>query len=445
MSSAQVVGSDLLLCLMLILLVPLALAGMALINTGFGRARSAAHAILASTAAISTAAVVYCAVGFSLEGFAGHSGHALTLGGVAWDWLDSQPFLLHGLTWYGPTALLALLLQVFAIGFAVLIPVSAGADRWRLTACCFSTALFAAITYPIFAHWVWGGGWLAQLGKNYGLGAGFLDVGGAGTLHTAGGLTALAITWILGPRPRRGSSDGIDAAIPSHNIVYVLFGCILMVPGWIGLNGAGALLFAGALPKDIAVIAVNTMLTASASLLAAMAVTRSRFGKPDASLSANGWVGGLVASSAVCLFVTPGIAILVGVITGVLVTFSVEVLEMRLSVDDPAGAVSVHAVAGIWGLLAVGIFARIAGGRLVPQDGRTAAGGQMLAQVIGIATLLGFVMPLTFGLNLLLDKISPYRVEMEGERLGMDLHELGAGAYPEFPMYNDEFSRRRGL
>lgn len=445
MSSVPAVGSDILLCLMLILLVPLALAGMALINTGFGRARSAAHAVLTSIAAISTATIVYCVVGFSLEGYAGRSAHVLTLGGFAWDWLASQPLLLHGLAWDGSAAVLALLLQVFAVGLAVLIPVSAGADRWRLSVCCVSTALFAAVTYPVFAHWAWGGGWLAQLGKNYGLGAGFLDVGGAGTLHAAGGLTALAITWILGPRRGRGSWDGMAAAIPGHNIVYVLFGCVLMVPGWIGLNGAGALLFAGALPGDMVVIAVNTMLTASASLLAAVAVTRSRFGKPDASLSANGWVGGLVASSAVCLFVTPGIAILVGVITGVLVTFSVEVLEVRLSVDDPGGAISVHAVAGIWGLLAVGIFARVPVARLVLQEGRRASGGQMLAQVAGIATLLGFVLPLTLGLNLLLDKISPHRVDSEGERLGMDLHQLGAGAYPEFPMYNDEFSRRRGL
>lgn len=445
MTPMPVESSGLRECFALILLVPLALAGMALINTGFGRARSAAHAAMASIAAIATATIVYCVVGFSVEGFAGLPAHSFTLGGVAWDWLAKEPWLLHGVAGGGSPAAMAMLLQAFAVGLAAMIPVSAGADRWRLSSCCVSTALFAAITYPMFAHWVWGGGWLAQLGRNYGLGLGFLDVGGGGTLHVTGGLTALAITWILGSRRGRGSSDGMAAAIPGHNIVYVLFGCVLMVPGWIGINGAGALLFAGALPGNVVMIAVNTMLSASASLLASMVVTRSRFGKPDASLAANGWVGGLVASSAVCMFVTPGMAVLVGVITGVLVTFSVEVLEMKLSVDDPGGAVSVHAVAGIWGLLAVGIFAHVPVAKVIVQGGRSAAAGQMLAQVVGVATLLGFVLPMTYGLNLLLDRIMPHRVDTEGERLGMDLHQLGAGAYPEFPMYNDEFSRRRGL
>lgn len=428
-------------CVMLIVLAPLSLAGLALINTGFGRARSAAHAMLASMAAIAVAAIVYCVCGFSWEGFAGRPAHIFVLGGSPWDWLAREPLLLHGLGWSGSPAVLAMLLQVFAACLAALIPVSAGADRWRLSACCLSTALFAGVTYPLFAHWVWGGGWLAQLGKNYGLGAGFLDAGGAGTVHAAGGLTALAITWILGPRRGRYSPDGMAAAIPGHNIVYVLFGCILMVPGWIGLNGAGAILFAGASPGQIAMIAVNTVLSASAASLAAVVVTRLRFGKPDASLSANGWVGGLVASSAVCVFVTPAIAILVGLIAGVLVTVSVELLEVRLSVDDPGGAVSVHAVAGIWGLLAVGMFARIsAASGLLPSGGQGNS-GQMLAQLVGIATLIGFVLPLTYCLNWLLNRVSPHRVETEGERLGMDLHQLGAGAYPEISVYNDEFSR----
>jgi Amt family ammonium transporter len=151
-----------------------------------------------------------------------------------------------------------------------------------------------------------------------------------------------------------------------------------------------------------------------------------RFGKPDASLSANGWIGGLVASSAVCAFVSPMVAIGVGLIAGVLVTFSVELLELRLGVDDPGGAISVHAVAGIWGLLAVGFF--------MP--------GQLLAQVVGVATLLGLVLPLTFGLNWLLDRVFPQRTGRDGERLGMDLHELGAGAYPEFVIHNEEFVER---
>jgi Amt family ammonium transporter len=410
----------------LVAVIPLALAGFVLMNTGLGRTRSAAHSMLGSLAAIAVAALVFCVVGFSWEGVAGGPAHTLTIAGGHWDWLARAPFCLLGLSPAAPRTTLAVLLQVFAVGLAALIPLSAGADRWRLSASCFSTALLAGWTYPLFAHWVWGGGWLAQLGSNYGLGRGFLDAGGAGTIQVVGGLTALSVVWIIGPRRGKYAQDGITPAIPGHNIVYVLFGTLLVLPGWIALNAACAILFAGAAPAQIPLIALNTMLSAAAGCVAAVLITRLRFGKPDASLSANGWISGLVASSAVGNFVSPLVAIGVGLIAGVLVTFSVELLELRLAVDDPGGAISVHAVAGIWGLLAVGFF--------VP--------GQLLAQVVGVATLLGLVLPLTYGLNWLLDRVLPQRTGRDGERLGMDLHELGAGAYPEFVIHNEEFVER---
>ena len=410
----------------LVAIIPLALAGFVLMNTGLGRTRSAAHSMLGSLAAIAVAALVFCVVGFSWEGVAGGSSHTLTIAGSHWDWLARVPFCLLGLSPGGTRTNLAVLLQVFAVGLAALIPLSAGADRWRLSASCFSTALLAGWTYPLFAHWVWGGGWLAQLGSNYGLGRGFLDAGGAGAIQVVGGLTALSVVWIIGPRRGKFVQDGIAPAIPGHNIVYVLFGALLVLPGWIALNAACAILFAGAPPAQIPLIALNTMLSAAAGCMAAVLITRLRFAKPDASLSANGWMGGLVASSAVSSFVSPMVAIGVGMIAGVLVTFSVELLELRLAVDDPGGAISVHAVAGIWGLLAVGFF--------VP--------GQLLAQVVGVATLLGLVLPLTYGLNWLLDRVFPQRTDRDGERLGMDLHELGAGAYPEFMIHNEEFVER---
>jgi len=162
-------------------------------------------------------------------------------------------------------------------------------------------------------------------------------------------------------------------------------------------------------------------------------VTRIRFGRPDASISANGWVGGLVASSAATAMLRPAAAIMIGLVTGVLVALSVEWLELWLRVDDPGGAVSAHAVAGLWGLFAAGIFAGM---------GSHAAPGQWLAQLVGIATLIGFVLPLTYGLNWVLNRVLPYRVESDGERQGMDLHELGAGAYPEFMIHSDDFIQR---
>ena len=424
------------LALALILLVPLAIAGLALMNTGLGRTRSAAHSMLASLASIALAACVFVLWGFSWEGFAGGPSHSFVLGGKGWNWVAGEPFLLHGITFNGLVAL-AVLLQVFAVGLAALIPLAAGADRWRLNASLISTALLAGFTYPLFAHWVWGGGWLRQLGTNYGLGLGFLDTGGASTIHVVGGLTALAIVWLLGPRFGKYSESGVSAAIPGYNIVYVLFGCALMLPGWMAMNAAAALLFSGFAPASLPLIALNTLLCSAASCLAAMATTNIRFSKPDASLCGNGWVGGLVTSSALAAFVSPGVAIFAGVVAGIIVALSIEALELRLSIDDPGGAISAHGLAGIWGLLATGLFAR------VPTPTGTAhPAGQFLAQAVGIATLLGFVLPLTYGLNWVINRFYPQRVDRQGERLGMDLRELGGGAYPEFVVRSDEYSQR---
>jgi ammonia channel protein AmtB len=152
----------------------------------------------------------------------------------------------------------------------------------------------------------------------------------------------------------------MPAAVPGHNQVLVLFGCLLALVGWMGLNAAGSLLFAGIAPGRVVLVAVNTLLSAGGAVLAAAVITRYRFGKPDASLSANGWVSGLVASSAGCAFVPPAAALLIGLVAGALVTYTVAWMEARLGLDDPAGAVSVHAIGGIWGILAVGLFPRAA-------------------------------------------------------------------------------------
>jgi Amt family ammonium transporter len=416
------------LCLVFILLVPLAAAGLSLINTGLGRARSAAYAMLTSLCVIAIAAGVYFVVGFAIEGYPGRPAHVINIAGVPWSWIAAEKFFLRGLQPDASPASLAALLQMFGAGLAALIPLGSGADRWRLAGVCASAALLAGCIYPLFGHWVWGGGWLAQLGANYGLGYGLIDAGGAGTIQAVGGLTALAITWILGPRRGKYTPDGMPAAIPGHNSVLVLFGCLLALPGWVGLNSSGAILFAGAAPVRSVLIALNTLLAAAASALAALLITRLRFGKPDASLVANGWVGGLVASSAPCALVSPISAAAIGLVAGVLVTFSVQWLEL-IEVDDPSGAISVHALGGLWSLLAVAVFA-------TPSNDA----GQWVAQLVGIGTLLGCVLPLTYGLLLLLNRVLAQRVTAEGERQGMDLNELGAGAYPEFSTYSDEFT-----
>jgi Amt family ammonium transporter len=177
--------------------------------------------------------------------------------------------------------------------------------------------------------------------------------------------------------------------------------------------------------------------------MAAALITRTQFGRPDVSLTANGWVSGLVASSAACAFIAPVEAVLIGIVGGTLTTLSVEWLELRLGVDDPGGAISVHAVSGLWGLLAAGLFAQMPARVLnVPGAPELGNAGQWLAQVVGIATLLGFVFPLTYGLNRALNLVCPHRVVAEGERQGLDLYELGAGAYPEFVTHTEEFTQR---
>jgi ammonium transporter, Amt family len=422
------------LCLISILLAPLAIAGLAMLNKGMGKSRSAAHAMLASLCVVAVAAIVYAVVGFSWEGFAGRAAHVATIGGKPWDWIAAQPFFLRGIELNGSPVSLSIVLQMFAVAIAAMIPLSAAADRWRLGAICAATALTAGWTYPLFAHWVWGGGWLAQLGKIYGLGNGFLDMGGASTIHTVGGLTALAVIWIVGPRSGKYSNDGMPVGIPGHNLTNVVFGCLLAWTGWLGMNSAGAMLFGGSAPTALILVEINTTLCSTAAMLAALLTTRIRFGKPDASISANGWIGGLVASSAAPAMLRPAAAIIVGLVAGLLVALSVEWLELYLKVDDPGGAVPSHAVGGLWGLFAAGLFAGMGFGGVTS--------GQWLAQLVGIATLIGFVLPMTYGLNWVLNRIIPYRVDSDGERQGMDLHELGAGAYPEFMVHSDDFVQR---
>ena len=369
----------------------------------------------------------------------------MNLSGKPWNWIAAERFFFRGQRLDGSPTSMAVLLQIFCVGLASLIPLGSGADRWRLKASCLSTALLAGFTYPLFAHWVWGGGWLAQLGANYGLGRGFIDAGGASSIHVTGGLSALAVTWILGPRRGKYSGSSIASAIPGHNGVYVLFGSMLALLGWLGLNCAGAILFAGSEPKLAVLISINTMLCAAAAALTAAILTGIRFGKPDASLTANGWIGGLVASSAACAFIVPAEAVIIGSIAGGLVIFSVEWLELRLKIDDPGGSISVHAIAGIWGLLALGVFGRFPVPVLNVTPGSlalaaTGSSGQWLAQLAGVATLIGFVFPLVYAVNFALNRICPFHVAPEGERQGMDLYELGAGAYPEFVIHTEDFT-----
>jgi ammonium transporter, Amt family len=405
------------LSFLLILLAPLAAGGVALINTGLGRSRNAAHMMLGSLCATAVGMVVFAAVGFSWQGYPGGAGYMLVAMGKGWNWIGALPLLLRGESFESSSVMLQALLGIASAALVAVIPLGSAAGRWRLGAICLSSALLAGWTYPLFAHWSWGG-WLQGLG--------FVDAGGAGAIQAIGGLTGLSAAWILGPRRGKFTPDRMPLAIPGHDTVAVLFGCCLAWIGWIGLDGAGAILHAGAGAESVIRVAINQSLGAACSALAAAALTRIRFGKPDASLSANGWVAGLVATSAGCAAMAPAAAMFCGAIAGILVTYAVEWLELHLSVDDPGGAVAVHGLAGLWGLLAAGWF--------VP-------GAQALIQMVGIATLVGCFLPMTYGINRVLNRVWPMRTPPEGERHGLDIQELGAGAYADFITHNDDFQR----
>jgi Amt family ammonium transporter len=419
------------LTLALLFLAPLAIAGVALINTGLGRSRSATQALLGNVAIVAVTAIVFAVVGAAFAGTPGLlsccGGHSFQLAGKSWNWLGAGPFLLNGMSSFAPQSQLGLLFEFMAVALAAMVPWGSGADRWRLTAGCAAAAVLAAIVFPLLAHWVWGGGWLSQLGVNFGLGAGFVDGGGAATVHMLGGLSALAVIWIVGPRKGKFPKEGFATALPGHNAVYILFGCLLALVGSLAWNVAGAVLWLHAPLAALPVTAINTLLSAAGAVAATFAVTQVRFGKPDASLCANGWLAGLVASSACAGILTPGASLFVGLVAGIVTPLLVELLELAVSIDDPSGAITVHAAGGLWGLVAAGLFA--------PQA------GQLVAQLVGIATLLGLVLPLVYLLFWLLNRVVPFRVDPDGERIGMDLHELGGGAYPEFVIHRDESYR----
>ncbi len=208
---------------------------------------------------------------------------------------------------------------------------------------------------------------------------------------------------------------------------YVLLGCMLALVGWIAFNCAGEMLWLQTEPIQLVVTAINTLLAAAGALGATLVVTWVRFGKPDASLCANGWLAGLVTSSAGAAVMPPAAALFTGIVMGIATPLLVEFLELALSLDDPSGAITVHFVGGLWGLFTAGVFA--------PQK------GQFLAQLVGIATLLGLFFPVVYLLFKMLNRLVPMRVDPDGERIGMDLHELGGGAYPEFVIHRDESYR----
>ena len=429
--------------------------GFALLESGLARAKNANHTMMMNLVVYGVGMLAYWLIGFTIQ--MGGVGAVANLGGtppLSAEFaitLFGKPFGLfgqHGLFLvhrgtYDVAVMVLFLFQMVFMDTGATIPTGAAAERWKFTAFIVTSFLFAAFTYPLFANWAWGGGWLSNLGANFGLGKGYVDFAGSGVVHAVGGLSALAIAMVLGPRIGKFTRDGRPQAILAHDIVLVLTGCLILAFGWFGFNPGSTLGASGNGGLRIGSIAVNTMLASAAGLLAAMLYMWLRYRKPDASMTGNGFLAGLVAITAPSGFVNPVGAVIIGLIAGVLVCLSVEYVDRIMKVDDPVGAISVHGACGIWGVISVGLFAdgkSNYGGSWNSVNGSVTGlfygdnGGQLVAQLIGVATLVGLVFTLSFVFDLLVDRLVGQRVSAKSELEGLDLPEMGAVAYPEFEL-----------
>ena len=421
-------------------------AGFALVETGFCRAKNAAHTMAMNFMVYGIGLLGFWICGFALQmGGVGavaalggtpplNSEFTVTLFGHPFGLFGTKGFFLGGDVYDVGVFALFLFQMVFRDTTAP-IPTGAMAESLKWSSFVIYGFFISMFVYPLFANWVWGGGWLAQLGVNFGLGHGHVDFAGSSVVHMVGGVAALAGAMVLGPRIGKYTKDGKPVAIPGHHIPMALLGTFILAFGWFGFN-PGSTLAGG--DMRIAVVATNTMLASAAGAVVAMIYMMARFGKPDPSMMANGMLAGLVAITAPCAFVTAPVSVLIGAISGVLVCWSVFFVEGTLKVDDPVGAISVHGVNGAWGVLSLGLFADGVYGEgwngvpgKVPGlfDG---APKQFLAECIGVLVCFAWTFVTIYAFFKVVDVIIGNRVSAETELAGLDLPEVGALAYPEF-------------
>jgi ammonium transporter, Amt family len=367
-------------------------AGQAMLAAGLTRAKNASHTTFMTFFGCAIAVVAFWAGGFAVV----HGGSGFFLSHS-----DANSGNFSSFFW-----------QASTVGVAVSIPVGALAERWSLKNFYVSALFVSLVLFPFFACWTWGGGWLARLG--------FVDVAGSGVVHALGGLFALAGALILGPRIGRYNRNGGVIPIPAHNIPLTLLGSFLLIVGWLGFNMVGA-------PESAATIAAVTILAGASGGITAATFMIMTTRKPDPTITINGLLAGLVASSAGAAYVSPVAAVIISIIASLLACVSVQVLD-KWRIDDPVGAISVHGVGGLWGLLAVGIFAN---GDSV--NGCLHGGwGQLGSQILGALVLVLWAGGVSWIFLKTLDWFIPMRVPPEVELEGLDISETGLIAYPDF-------------
>ncbi len=444
-------------------------AGFALVETGFTRAKNVAHTMMMNMMVFCIGALGFWATGFAFEfgavnhtyaataisraqsspewGFApvtlGDWGGLLNTGlrfGEQWGIIGLSGFFLQGVQMSMAGLLAFFIFQMVFMDTAATIPTGSGAERMKFAGFVLSGLWVSMFIYPLLGNWVWGGGWLANLGRTLGLGNGAVDFAGSGVVHTTGGAIGLALAVVIGPRLGRFNKDGSANAIPGHNIPMGILGTIILFFGWFGFNPGSALGIQGGLINLVALAAINTLLAGAAGGMTAM-LYMWWFGpahKPDPSMSVNGVLAGLVAVTAPCAFIVPWAAVVIGLIAGILVCLATIVLE-RLQIDDPVGAVPVHMVNGMWGVISVGLFA--AGnpdtaawnGIDKAVTGLFYGGGfgQLGAQLLEAGAIFVFAAGLSWIFFMILNRFDLLRSNPKDEIVGLDIPEMGARGYWE--------------
>lgn len=398
-------------------------AGFAMVESGFSRSKNAANLLMKNLLDFSAGALVFFAVGFGLMygesagGFIGTSNFFLSEVAISTDnaygWVD-------------------FLFQLMFAAAAATIVSGAVAERLKFKAYLVYSVVITAFIYPISGHWMWGGGWLSELG--------FIDFAGSTVVHAVGGFAALAAAWVLGPRIGKFNKDGSSNAIPGHSLTLAALGVFILWMGWFGFNSGSTL---SGMNPGIAYIAVTTTLSAAAGVVSSLLVYWVKSGHPSTEMALNGALAGLVAITAGTASVTPVGAIIIGLIAGPVLVFGVDLVERVFKVDDPVGAVAVHGLNGMWGTIAVGLFASASAGTMTDMgavNGLFYGGGiaQLIPQLVGTVAISAWAFVTMGVLFFILKRTMGIRVSPKEELEGLDISEHFTTSYPEFgPAAND--------
>lgn len=383
--------------------------GFAMVETGFTRAKNAANIVMKNVMDMCLGSIVFWAVGFGLmfgEDISGFIGAPDFF--VRGDYSGSYPSTVF------------FIFQTMFCATAATIVSGAMAERTNFLVYCIYSLVISAIIYPISGHWIWGGGWLAQMG--------FHDFAGSTAVHTVGGVASLIGARMIGARIGKYNEDGTVNAIPGHSIPLGALGVFLLWFGWFGFNGASTVCATGDdVLTSIGMIFITTNMAAAAGATAAMIYTWVRYGKPDVSMTLNGVLAGLVGITAGCDVVSPAGALIIGLLSGVLVVVSVEFLDQVLKIDDPVGAISVHGACGIFGTICTGLFA-LDGGLFYG-----GGAGMLVTQITGVVSVVAYTAASMTIIFTLLDKIFGLRVSENEEIKGLDMEEHGlTSSYADF-------------